>query len=201
MSARPPIDETVLAALSVALPRVDGVTVQRKVPVHRILTLRTGGPADLLVHVETPDALLGATALLKRVQCPWRVCWPFTPMVARDGGVRGAVITLGSGFDTLQSGPDGSVILGALRPLLRSPLRAPRSGAGHMDRHPGALFASGEAHRPAGPCASRLPVHPSVGKHRDCDGCSQPGRTTAGVGPAPPRPPAPPPCCPVRFRA
>lgn len=199
MSARPPIDETVLAALSVALPRVDGVTVQRKVPVHRILTLRTGGPADLLVHVETPDALMGATALLKRVQCPWRVCWPFTSMVARDGGVRGAVITLGAGFDMLQSGPDGSVILGATTPF------AALAGAGSSFSElatwagtPGALFASSEAHRLAGPCAGITAVSGASIRRRSIGiaaAVPNPARTTTLVSvqlrPVPPAAPPP----------
>ena len=78
MSARDPIDPTVLAALSVALPRLDGVTVHRGAPLRRLVALRTGGDADLLVHVETPEALTRASELLKRVQCPWRVVWPFS---------------------------------------------------------------------------------------------------------------------------
>ncbi|HCH62493.1 MAG: hypothetical protein CL927_08290 [Deltaproteobacteria bacterium] len=199
MSARAPIDETVLAALSIALPRVAGVTVLRNEPIDRVLTLRTGGPADLLVHVETPEALSGATELLKRVRCPWRVCWPFSTMVAREGGVRGAVLTLGAGFDQLQTGPDGSVILGAITPFSALSAAGPAfSTLASWSGTPGALFACGESHRLAGTCAGVTVVSGDSVRRRTVAATAAPpnlARTTSLVSvqlrPVPPAASAP----------
>jgi len=199
MSQRPPIDETAIAALSIAIPRLEGVTVQRNLSIVRLSALRTGGPADLLVHVETPEALIATTELLKRVKCPWRVLWPFDPMVAKDGGIQGAAITLGAGFEGLETGPDGSVILGAATPFAALAAAGPDFAAlASWPGTPGALLASGQGHRLAGPCAAITAVTNKSIRRRTIPATAPPGspaRSTTPVSvqlrPVPPATTAP----------
>ena len=199
MSQRPPLDETTIAALSIALPRLEGVTVQRNAPIARLVSLRTGGSADLLVHVETPEALVATTELLKRVNCPWRVLWPFDPMVVKDGGIQGAAITLGAGFECLEAGPDGSVILGAATPFAALATAGPEFATlASWSGTPGALLASGQGHRLAGPCAAITAVTNKSIRRRSIPATASPGspaRATTPVSiqlrPVPPATPAP----------
>ena len=154
MAPRTDLDEEVVAALSIALPRLEGVHVVRAQSLSRLTALRVGGPADLIVHVETPEALIAAARLMKRVSCPWRVAWPFDPNLARDGGAAGAVVTVGSAFEGLTAGPEGSVVLGAATPF--SALAAAGPDFAQLARWPGTpggLLSSGLAERLAGPCA------------------------------------------------
>ncbi len=199
MSPRLPIDETTIAALSIALPRLDGVAVLRDAPVGRMTALRTGGLADLLVHVATPAALIAATALLKRVTCPWRVLWPFDPMVARDGGIQGAAISLGAGFECLDAGPDGSVILGAATPFAALAAAGPSfSALASWSGTPGALLTAGQGHRLAGPCAAITAVTQRSIRRRTIPATAAPGSPARGttpvsiqLRPVPPATPAP----------
>jgi UDP-N-acetylenolpyruvoylglucosamine reductase len=184
MSQRPPVDDTTIAALSIALPRLDGVTVQRDAPIDRMVALRTGGLADLLVHTETPAALIAATELLKRVKCPWRVLWPFDPMVAKDGGIQGAALTLGAGFECLEAGPAGAVTIGAATPFAALAAAGPDFATlATWSGTPGALLASGQGHRLAGPCAAITAVTNKSMRRRTIPATASPGSPSRATTP------------------
>lgn len=152
--ARSDVDEEVIAALSVALPRVSGVQVVPNAPLSKLTPLRVGGPADLLVFVENAEALQQAARLMKRVACPWRVQWPFDPHLPKDGGLAGALVVLGSAFEGLTTGKGGHVVLGAATPF--AALAAAGPGFEELARWPGTpggLLACGHGRLLAGPCA------------------------------------------------
>ena len=197
--ARTDLDEEVLVALSIALPRLEGVQAERNLPLSRLTALRVGGPADLLVSVETPDALLAAAALMKRVKCPWRVLWPFDPHLPKDGGAAGAVVVLGKAFEGLSRGPDGTVLLGAATPFAALTAAGPDfAQLARWPGTPGGLLAGGGAHLLAGPCAAVTAVTSSSVRRRTVpvtEAPPSPSRTTVPVSlqlrPVPPASAAP----------
>ncbi len=199
MSRSSDIDATVIAALSVALPRLEGVTVLRDAPLSQCTALRVGGPADLLVHVETPSSLAAATELMKRVKCPWRVVWPFHPHLPKDGGLNGVAITLGAAFEGMDTTHDGHVVLGAATPF--AALVAAGEGFATLATWPGtpgSLLDAGQAELLAGPCAAITAVTSQSVRRRTFAATSSPtnpSRSTTPVSvelrPVPPAAPAP----------
>lgn len=183
--ARTDLDEQVTAALSIALPRLDGVSVVRQAPLARLSPLRVGGPADLVVAVETSEALMEAARLMKRVSCPWRVLWPFDPHLPKDGGAAGAVVVPGRAFDRLERGPRDHVILGASTPF--AALAAAGPGFAELatwSGTPGSLLASGRGSLLAGPCAAVTTATASGVRRRTVaatDSPPDPARTTVPV--------------------
>lgn len=199
MARRTEVDASVVAALSVALPRVVGVTTRPGHSLARLTALRVGGPTDLLVHVETPEALGEVAAMLKKVQCPWRAIWPFDPHLPKDGGASGVCITLGHGFEGLSAGPDGSLVLGAATPFAAlAAAGAPFSALSRWPGTPGGLLAAGEGHRLAGVVAVITAVSGQSIRRRTVAATAEPpnpSRTTVPISvqlrPVPPAAPAP----------
>jgi UDP-N-acetylmuramate dehydrogenase len=97
--------------LDVAWPPLRGTITENR-PLADLTWLRVGGPADALVQPADRDDLCAFLAGL-----PAGV--PVFPMgvgsnlIVRDGGVRGAVIRLGRGFNGIAVEPDGTVRAGA----------------------------------------------------------------------------------------
>jgi UDP-N-acetylmuramate dehydrogenase len=98
-------------ALDIAWPPLRGTITEGR-PLADLTWLRVGGPADALVQPADLDDLSAFLAAL-----PAGV--PVFPMgvgsnlIVRDGGVRGAVIRLGRGFNGIAVEPDGTVRAGA----------------------------------------------------------------------------------------
>ena len=74
--------------------------------------LRLGGPVELWVEAQDEDALQHLLKEAKGAGGKWRVHWPFGDWLVRDGGLRGTVIRLGHGFETIAI-DDDTVTLGA----------------------------------------------------------------------------------------
>ena len=85
------------------LPDVRG-TITRDKPLDGLTWMRVGGPADVLFQPADPEdlaALLGALD-------PAVPVFPMgvgSNLIVRDGGIRGVVIRLGRGFNTITIGP------------------------------------------------------------------------------------------------
>jgi UDP-N-acetylmuramate dehydrogenase len=98
-------------ALDIAWPPLRGTITEGR-PLADLTWLRVGGPADALVQPADLDDLSAFLAAL-----PAGV--PVFPMgvgsnlIVRDGGVRGAVIRLGRGFNGIAVESDGTVRAGA----------------------------------------------------------------------------------------
>jgi UDP-N-acetylmuramate dehydrogenase len=90
------------AELSAALAHSDGISLLPEEPLARHLPLRAGGPVELWVHVLDEPALLTATKAARSTSSVWRVHWPFQDWLVRDGGLKGAVLRLGRGFETIE---------------------------------------------------------------------------------------------------
>lgn len=69
-----------------------GARLREGEPMAAHTSFAVGGPADLLVMVETPDELVQAVCLAREAGVPWRVFGSGTNVLVGDGGVRGLVI-------------------------------------------------------------------------------------------------------------
>ena len=87
------------AELKEALIGADGITVRAEEPLAHHLPLRIGGPVELWINVHDEDALVRATKAARANNSVWRVHWPFQDWLVRDGGLKGAVLRLGRGFE------------------------------------------------------------------------------------------------------
>lgn len=68
--------------------------VEEAARLDRLTTLRVGGPAEALLHLEDPGRLPAALAVLARRGVPWRFLGNGSNVMVRDGGVDGAVILM-----------------------------------------------------------------------------------------------------------
>jgi len=82
------IAETSLSALADAL----GPRASRDAPLAPFTSMRVGGPADLLIVVESVEDLVRAVALAREHGVPWRVLGGGCNVLIADEGVRGLVI-------------------------------------------------------------------------------------------------------------
>lgn len=67
-------------------------------PMSRLTSFRIGGPADLLVEVETPEELVSTVEYCKKMSIPWFLLGRGSNLLVRDEGIRGVVLRLGKGF-------------------------------------------------------------------------------------------------------
>jgi UDP-N-acetylmuramate dehydrogenase len=98
-------------ALDVAWPPLRGTITEAR-PLGDLTWLRVGGPADALVQPADPQDLSDFLAALP----PGVPVFPMgvgSNLIVRDGGVRGAVIRLGRGFNGIAVEGDGAVRAGA----------------------------------------------------------------------------------------
>lgn len=68
--------------------------VEEAARLDRLTTLRVGGPAEALLHLEDPSRLPAALAVLARRGVPWRFLGNGSNVIVRDGGVGGVVILM-----------------------------------------------------------------------------------------------------------
>lgn len=83
----------------------------------RHTTWRVGGPADLFIEPADQADLLRALQLLKAAGVPWMVVGAGSNLLVKDGGIRGAVISLRN-FRQLTIQPTGVVTAGGGVPLM-----------------------------------------------------------------------------------
>lgn len=94
--------EAALVAVVEELGSRPGVQLRRDEPLARHLPLRSGGPADLWIEVDDLDALKEALRVARQHNVSWSLCWPFEDRLVRDGGIRGAALRPGRGFERLR---------------------------------------------------------------------------------------------------
>jgi UDP-N-acetylmuramate dehydrogenase len=82
--------------------------------------MRTGGPADIFLEPRSEEALIAAIEAIGSEDTPWLAVGNCSNIIVKDGGYRGAVISLTSALTGIEvsSLPDGAVIkVGAGEPL------------------------------------------------------------------------------------
>ena len=92
------------------LRAVPGLMVRTEEPMERHTALRVGGPAEVWAEAADEDALNQLLRELRDAQLKWRVHWPFGDWLVRDGGIRGAVVRLGHGFERIALSEDTLVM-------------------------------------------------------------------------------------------
>ena len=102
-------------------------------PLHRHLSLRTGGPAALFAEPDTLDDVITLLACLKEEGVPWVILGGGTNTVFTNGGYKGCVIRLGGQFNRLQMGENSTLLTGAALPLAAVVARAAREGLSGME--------------------------------------------------------------------
>src|SRR4051812_19825683 len=88
-SSAPAVD---LAALESVASALSGETLQRSAPLAPLTTFRIGGPADLLFHATSADALANAVVTARQAGVPWFVLGLGANVLIADKGFRGLVI-------------------------------------------------------------------------------------------------------------
>jgi len=143
-------------ALIDALNDTPGVFLRAEEPMANHTPLRVGGPVELWVEVKDTDSLSAFLSRAKRIGGKWRIHWPFTDWLVRDGGLKGTVLRLGHDFEAIQLSDD-SVQLGAA--ALWSALPSELEGGlwDAIRRWPGSvggLFEQGDPSQLAGLCTT-----------------------------------------------
>jgi UDP-N-acetylenolpyruvoylglucosamine reductase len=98
-----------------ALDAVEGLLIRLDEPLSRHTPLRVGGPADAFVTVPDADRLRALLKVCRSQKIPWRVHWPFSDWIVREGGLRGVVIRPGTAFEQLEETDEG-LRMGAATP-------------------------------------------------------------------------------------
>lgn len=78
------------------------------VPMRTLTTIRTGGPVDLLLHPAGREDLAAVMKFLSDRSVPVSAIGNGSAIVARDGGIRGAMISFTHGFKAISPAPDWS---------------------------------------------------------------------------------------------
>jgi len=124
---------------------MDGVRAEVGVPMSRLTSLGVGGPVDLLVMVETEEALVRVLAIFNRVGCPWFTLGAGTNLLVTDGGIEGAAVVLHGVFRETRmeaSSGAGRIVSGAgvgLRKLLADVMNNGMSGLEFLTGIPGSV--------------------------------------------------------------
>ncbi len=131
-----------------------GVLMRPEEPMANHTPLRVGGPVELWVEVSDPTALDEFLQQTRRVGGKWRIHWPFSDWLVRDGGLRGTVLRLGTRFESIHVSEDvvelGSAALWSALPhqLVGGLWDAMREWPGSV----GGLFEQGDPTQLAGLC-------------------------------------------------
>ena len=101
-------------------------------PLAPLTSWKIGGPADALVEVDSEDELAALMRFCYKRKVPWFVLGSGSNVLVGDGGMRGIVLRLGSGFTRVAvSANDDDVIVeaGAAAPMATVTARAASAGA------------------------------------------------------------------------
>ena len=72
--------------------------------------LRVGGPVELWVEAPSFESLSSLLAHTREAGGRWRIHWPFSDWLVRDGGLKGTVIRLGQAFESIETHEDHIVM-------------------------------------------------------------------------------------------
>jgi UDP-N-acetylmuramate dehydrogenase len=90
-----------------------GLQVLFDEPMSRHTTFGIGGPADVLITVETDEQIKDLARWCSQRGQPMMILGAGSNLLVRDGGIRGLVLKLGKGFETIKqvrtASPNGSV--------------------------------------------------------------------------------------------
>lgn len=79
--------------------KISGSQVQEDAPMAKYTSFRAGGCADLLVQPQNTKELQDVLQILQEEECPHMVLGNGSNVLVKDGGYRGVIVKLGSGFD------------------------------------------------------------------------------------------------------
>lgn len=105
-------------------------------PMKKHTNWEIGGPADILIIPNSIAQLSKAIETLKAEGTPWMVIGRGSNLLVLDKGIRGAVIKLGEGFDTMRVEED-SIIVGAGYSFIKLAVQTAKMGLAGLE------FASG----------------------------------------------------------
>lgn len=100
------------AELSEALLGASNLILRPQEPLSGHVPLRVGGPAELWAEASSLSALEAFTAAARSTNTRWRLHWPFSDWLVRDGGVQGAVLRLAGAFERIDVSND-SITMGS----------------------------------------------------------------------------------------
>jgi len=133
---------------------IPGVFLRPEEPMAKHTPLRVGGPVELWVEACNSKGLESFLNQARQVGGKWRIHWPFSDWLVRDGGLKGTVLRLGTDFEAINLS-EHSVELGssALWSALPNELKgglwdAIREWPGSV----GGLFAHGDPEQLASLC-------------------------------------------------
>ena len=87
-------------------------------------TFKVGGPADIFLDPAGEEELQAAVSILKEAGLPFVVLGNGSNVLIRDGGIRGAVICLGRGFDRISVEEEKGLVSAGAGALMSSVARA-----------------------------------------------------------------------------
>jgi len=94
------------------LQEIPGVFLRPEESMAKHTPLRVGGPVELWVEACDSEGLKSFLSCARQVGGKWRIHWPFSDWLVRDGGLRGTVLRLGNAFEHIHLNED-SVELGS----------------------------------------------------------------------------------------
>lgn len=124
-----------LEALWLALSPRDGfgLRLERDAPLGSRTTLRVGGPADLLVEVETEEALVTLVKAVRGSELPFLVLGQGSNVLVPDEGLRGVVCRLGGELEDVTFSEDHRVTAGGAVVLARLARLAAKRGLAGLE--------------------------------------------------------------------
>ena len=124
-----------LEALWLALDQHDGsgLRLERDAPLGGRTTLRVGGPADLLVEVETEEALVTLVKAVRGSELPFLVLGQGSNVLVPDEGLRGVVCRLGGELEDVGFSEDHRVTAGGAVVLARLARLAAKRGLAGLE--------------------------------------------------------------------
>ena len=86
-----------------------GIPYLTDAPMRDYTTFRAGGPADLLISPKSAEQIRAVLQMCRQLEVPVTLLGNGRNVLVRDGGIRGAVLRLGSEFSQIQI--EGSMVI------------------------------------------------------------------------------------------
>jgi len=77
-------------------------TIKQNEPLAKHTTWKIGGPADAFIEVADREGIMKAVQIFEQYQVPWKVIGKGSNLLVSDKGFRGAILSLGKGFNTIR---------------------------------------------------------------------------------------------------
>ena len=84
-----------MGQLDELIKALDGMELERGLPMRQLTTFRLGGPADAVLFVKTEAGLLKALLACREHALPYHIIGNGSNLIVRDGGLRGLVLVIG----------------------------------------------------------------------------------------------------------